>query len=468
MEQKDVVILGAGISGLAIAYWLKKEGLQIAVLERKDEPGGAIESVQINGYLFDRGPNSGLETTPLIREIARGVGVEDRLIYASEAAKKRYIYRAGELHPLPMGPLSLLTTRLFSWKGKLRVLAEPFIGRSEDGYYQSVADFVRRRLGKEFLDYAINPFVAGIFAGDPEKLSVQSAFPRLYRLEEVYGSLIKGMVKGAKERKRQAEKSKQSAEMFSFKSGLQEFATGIAGYLHDDLQLSANVIRIEREGSGYRIVYRKDGEDGAVKANTVVSAVPAYVAARILGHLDPEVKQHLESIEYPPVLVLFCVYPREKIAQPLDGFGYLIPEVEKQHYLGALWSSTIFDGRAPAHEAAFTIYVGGARQPELLDRPEQELVQTVLEEFERTMGIEADPVLVETRFWEKAIPQYNLGYIEHVRCFERFERENPGLFLAGNYIGGISLGDCVRNSRPLAQRVISYLRGEERSETGKS
>ncbi len=227
-SQKKIIILGAGISGLTQAYLLTKEGYDVTVIEKKISAGGSMESVVENGYLFDRGPNSGLETTPLIGQLVDELNLQDQLIYANKAGNKRYILKNNNLIPLPMKPQEFLKTKLFSSKAKARVFAEPFIGRSKDGYYQSISDFVVRRLGQEFLDYAINPFVAGVYAGNPDNLSVKSAFPKLYQLEEKYGGLIIGTIKSIKERKQRAEKSKQNAKMFSFKDGMQTLPKAIA------------------------------------------------------------------------------------------------------------------------------------------------------------------------------------------------------------------------------------------------
>ncbi|MCZ7615365.1 MAG: protoporphyrinogen oxidase [Ignavibacteriaceae bacterium] len=201
-SNKKIVIIGAGISGLTTAYLLFKEGYDVIVLEQKDKVGGSIETVSADGFLFDRGPNSGLETTPLIQQLVKDLNLEDQFVYANREGNKRYILRNGQLHALPMSPPAFFKTELFSGKAKLRLFAEPFIGRSKDGYYQSIAEFVTRRLGKEFLDYAINPFVAGVYAGRPEDLSVKSAFPKLYALEEEYGGLIMGTIKSIRKRKK--------------------------------------------------------------------------------------------------------------------------------------------------------------------------------------------------------------------------------------------------------------------------
>ncbi len=456
MKNKKIVILGAGISGLATAWWLNKDGFEVTLLEANDEPGGAMITRRENGYLVDYGPNSGLDTTPLISKLAEETGIKDEMIYANEESSKRYILKKGALHPLPMGPMAFLKTPLFSASAKLRVMAEPFIGKSDDGYYQSMADFVRRRLGHEFLDYAIDPFVSGVFAGDPEKLSVKSAFPKLYRLEEVYGGLVKGMIKGAKERKKRAEKSKQNAKMFSFINGMQSFPKAIANKLGEKVLTGAKVMEVTKNGTGYNISYKRNGKNEEMKADILISAMPAHVSAEALKNIDSSLPDTFNSIYYPPVALLYLGYKKADISQPLDGFGYLIPSKEKRKFLGAIWSSVIFPERAPEDHASFTLFIGGARKPDLQKNFSDKMVDEVILEFNKIMRIDKQPEFKTVKMWDKAIPQYNLGHIEFDRYFDKLENENPGLFLTGNYRGGISVGDCVKNSDLVYQKIKEY------------
>ena len=446
LSSKKIVVLGAGISGLTTAYLLYKKGADVVVLEKKKEAGGSMESVRENGCLFDRGPNSALETTPLIAQLVEELNLKDQLLYASKEANKRYILRNNNLYPLPMSPLAFIKTKLFSTGAKLRLLAEPFIGRSEDGYYQSIAEFVERRLGREFLDYAINPFVAGVYAGNPEELSVKSAFPKLYALEEKYGGLIIGTIKSAKERKKRAEQSKQSAKMFSFKDGMQALPNAIAGVLGDRVRYGCEVKEILKNEGGYKVVVKHNGDEEIVLCKSVISAVPAYRAAEIFSMWDADLVKHLNDIYYPPVLVLYMIYNKKDIGHQLDGFGFLIPAKEKKSFLGALWSSIIFSGRTDDDKAAFTLFVGGSRDANLLKTEKERVIKTVRKEFEELMTIKAQPVFISSRYWDKAIPQYNIGYIEHEKYFEQFEQEHPGIILSGNYRGGISVGDCIKNA----------------------
>ena len=292
----NITVLGAGISGLATAFWLNEQGFETTVLESKKEPGGSMVTRCEDGFLIDYGPNSGLETTPLIGQIVEHVGLKDEMIYASEKANKRYILRNNQLHALPIHPVAFLKTKLFSAKAKLRILAEPFSRKSHEGYYQSVSEFVKRRLGQEFLDYAVNPFVAGIFAGNPDNLSVKSALPKLYRLEELYGGLFKGFVLGAKERKKRAEQSKQSARMFSFKKGMQSFPEAIAAKLGGKVRYNCKVESVVKSGSKFKVLYRHNDRSEEIIADIVLSTVPAYHAASIFGDLEDELVDNLKNI----------------------------------------------------------------------------------------------------------------------------------------------------------------------------
>jgi oxygen-dependent protoporphyrinogen oxidase len=448
-----VVILGAGISGLTAAYLLNKEGYDVTILEKKNVVGGSIESISEKGYMFDRGPNSALETTPLIEQIVNELNLKDEFVYANKKGNKRYILRENVLHSLPMNPISFFKSKLFSKRGKFRLFAEPFIGRSKDGYYQSIAEFVKRRLGKEFLDYAVNPFVAGVYAGNPEDLSVKSAFPKLYDLEEKYGGLIVGTFKSIKERKNRPEVAKQSAKMFSFVNGMQILPETIAKKLGDKVHLQSEVTTIEKVASGYKVNYTDTGNPVNITCNYLVSTVPAYIASELFCPLDKDVAEHLNKVHYPPVLVLYLAYNIKDIGRPLDGFGFLIPSIEKKSFLGAIWSSVLFPNRAPENIAAFTLFIGGARDPMVGTYDKDVLFKRVRNEFETLMRINTEPVYFSYKFWPKAIPQYNMGYIEHENSFVKFEEENPGLVLAGNYRDGISVGDCIKSAEKILNKI---------------
>ncbi len=454
---KKVVIVGAGISGLTCAYWLKKHGFDIMILEKDYQVGGTMQTIQEDGYLIEKGPNSALETTPLFNEIFQDLEIIEQRVYANEASNKRYILRNSTLHPIPMSPPAFIKSKLWSTKGKLRILKEPFIGKSIKE--ESVAEFVERRLGKEILDYAINPFVAGVFAGNPEELSVKYAFPKLYALEEKYGGLIKGLIKGRKERKQRAEKAKDRARMFSFVNGMYTLPDAIFQKLKNNFQLNSKVENIipyrSDKSTKYVVNYYRNGEKKVIETDIVILSVPAYAAAKIINPIDPETSRFLEKIYYPPVAEVFLGYKNEIIQRNLDGFGYLIPEKEKRKILGTIWSSTIFPNRAPEGFSAFTTFVGGSRNPEIFELDDIKLLEVTNSELKNIIGIKKDPEFLKVIRWEKAIPQYNLGYGNVLNVIEKFERNYNGVFICANYRGGISVGDCIISSDKTVKRILN-------------
>jgi len=449
-----LIVIGAGISGLTTAFWAQRSGWDVIVLESASVPGGTMRTEIEGEWMVETGPNSALETTPIIKEMCALAGIEKERMYANSESDKRYILRGGELFPLPMKPGAFLASRLWSTAGKIRLLKEPFVGRAAKE--ETIAEFVERRLGREFLDYAINPFVAGVYAGNPEQLSVRSAFPKLYALEEKYGGLIKGMIKGARERKKRAEVAKDRARMFSFAKGMQTFPEGIAANLPGKIQYNVSVESIEPlaaasvTGSRFR-VNASGGRNW--EATAVVVAVPAHAAAGIFGSLSGDLAARLLEIYYPPVAEVFLGFHNSQCGRPLDGFGYLIPARENRKILGTIWSSTIFPGRAPSGHFALTTFVGGSRQPELLGLDDAGLKETVMGELNSIMQISGEPVFSRIYRWDRAIPQYNIGHQHIVDAIERFEKELPGIHVCSNYRGGIAVGDCVMNGKKTAERL---------------
>jgi protoporphyrinogen/coproporphyrinogen III oxidase len=450
----DVIVIGGGISGLTLAHTLHRAGTRVLVLEKERAAGGTMKTVRDGGWLVETGPNSALETTPVIGEIIAQVGLAGEMLYADPASDRRYILRDGALHPLPMSPPKFLASRLWTAAGKLRLLAEPFIGRGAGE--ETVAQFVERRLGKEFLDYAIDPFVAGVFAGSPSHLSVQAAFPRLYALEKNYGGLVRGMIGGARERRKNPEKAKDRAKMFSFRSGMQVFPEAIAGSLGDAFRPGCSIERIERDpGGGFGVSGTENGSPCRWKASRVVLAVPASAAERLLRPHSSEAADGVAAIPYPPVAEVFLGYPLEALGRPLDGFGFLVPAKEQRRILGTIWSSALFPGRAPAGHAALTTFVGGSRQPESASMSEADLIRATKEELADLMGVKGEPVYARVNRWERAIPQYRIGHLKIMESIDRLENSIPGFYVCSNFRGGISVGDCVKNASALAHRIAA-------------
>jgi oxygen-dependent protoporphyrinogen oxidase len=450
---KKVAIIGGGISGLSAAYWLKKAGISIALFEKKDQVGGSIITEKTGGYLIDYGPNSTLETSTELTELIREIGLEEQKIYGNEASDRRYIVKNGILHKVPMKPVAFLTTRLFSIKSKLGLLKEPFIPPT-DGQDISLADFVRHRLGNEFLEYAINPFVAGVYAGDPEELSTAAAFPKLYALEKKYGSLIKGAIKGARERKKRNEVAKDRAKLFSFREGMEVFPATLAEWIGRDIKTGTEIKKIKKEGNRFCLDMISRGNTTHENFDSLLLAVPAHELGGLISELKPDLVNTLTNIYYPPVSVVFMGFRASDVTRPLDGFGFLIPEIEKRQILGSIWSSTIFPGRAPEGHVAFTTFVGGTRQPENTKMDNASLQKLVYHELKELVALKDQPVFVRMKTWPLAIPQYNVGYGKVQGLFSKLENEFPGLFIGGNIRKGISVGDSVLCAYEIVQKML--------------
>ncbi len=453
--ETGVVVIGAGISGLCTAYWLKKRGFDVTVLEQAGEPGGTMKTLRTDGWLIETGPNSALETTPLLGELFQELGILDRRMYASETSGNRYILREGRLHPLPMTPLAFLRSGLWSAGAKLRLLGEPFAGRAAKE--ESIAEFVERRLGREFLDYAINPFVAGVYAGDPKRLSVRSAFPKLYALEKEYGGLLVGAIRSARKRKRRKEIAKDRARLFSFDDGMQTFPRALADALGTSVRYNAAVQHVIPQRMGkyplYTISYRQGDRTSSLESRYVIFSTPAVAVAAIIQPIDPATASVLESVYYPPVAEIFLGFRADDVGRPLDGFGFLVPEVERRKILGTIWSSSLFPGRAPDGHVALTTFAGGARQPDIVSLDDSNLLRAVEEELVPLMDLRGGPVCSRVIRWARAIPQYTVGYHAVIAQLEGFEQNFRGTYFCGNYRGGIAVGDCVMSAHATVERI---------------
>ncbi|MFO1415321.1 MAG: protoporphyrinogen oxidase [Burkholderiales bacterium] len=452
----DVVVIGAGISGLAVAHGLQRRGRTVTVLESAGRAGGVIGTLRRDGALYERGPNSTLDTSPKVSALLRDAGLEGERENASEHAAIRYIVRNGALVALPSSPPKFFTTPAFSLGAKLALFREPFVAPTPDGVEESIAQFVRRRLGSEFLNYAIDPLVAGIYAGDPERVSVAAAFPKLLALEKKYGSLIKGQIQGARERKKSGEVAKNTAPSFSFKSGMQALTDGLARQL-PGLECNVQVERIVREGGLYVVGGMRDGAPREVRARAVVLATPAPQASALVREFAPEAATALARIDYAAVAIVASLYRRADVAHSLRGFGFLVPRVEGRGVLGTLFSSSMFTGRAAQDNVLLTTFVGGRRNPERYALSDADMGTMVQGEMRALIGAGAPPLWQEVVRWPQAIPQYDLGHLERLANLDRAEAELPGFWFYANYRGGVSVSDRIAKGGDLAVTVDEYL-----------
>jgi len=446
--KKRIAVVGGGITGLTAAWRLHAQGHAVTVFEQSDRLGGAVSTTINDGWLIENGPNSLLESPPFDALVAE-LGLEAECRYAAPAAKNRYLVRGGRLVPVPMAPHKLLATPLFSLRTKLGLFAEPFFRARVRPADVSLATFVRDHLGQEIVDYAINPLVAGIYAGDPEMLSTKFAFPKLWEIEQTHGSLIRGQIAAMKARRARGEKP--AARIVSFARGLQTLPTALAARLPAGAVRSRAAVISLSPGKPWKLVSRREGLAATEEFDAVVLALPAAALAQLsLGTSGERPLAALEQIDYPPVASLFLGFRREQVTHPLDGFGALVPEIEHRSVLGVLFSSTLFAGRAPAAHVALTVYLGGTRQPELARLAPEVLRPRVLADLHELLGVHGDPVFSHTTFWAHAIPQYNLGYERFLDAMTEAETRHPGLFIGGHVRDGISLANCIAAGQRLA------------------
>lgn len=460
-----VAIIGGGITGLVAAFELKRRGVPFTLFEASGRVGGVIQTHREHGFLAENGPNTLLETSPKITELIQALGIEPRRWYSNPQNNKRYIVRGGRPCAMPASPPQFFTNSFFSWSAKFALFKEPFIKPSPPDLEESLAQFVKRRLGQEFLDYAINPFVAGVYAGDPERLSVKHAFAKLHALEQKYGSLIKGQIQGARERKQRNEVAKDRAKMMSFDQGLQVLTDTLGAAVQESVRLNTPVELLKKFQDGWALSGTAGllppgpggelgGRSPALPFTHVLLTSPAHRLAGL--KIDSPAGGDLSllgQIVYPPVTSYVLGFKREDVAHPLDGFGVLVPKVEKRNCLGTLFTSSLFAGRAPVGHVTLTSYIGGMRAPELALKSPAEIRKLVLTDLRELLGVRSEPVWEHVKQWPKAIPQYEVGYGRFKDFMDAFEQRHAGILFAGHYRDGISLSDSILAGVKVAERI---------------
>jgi oxygen-dependent protoporphyrinogen oxidase len=457
-----VVIVGGGISGLTLAYRLQQRApdAEVIVLEARSRLGGTIGTQRRDGFQVEIGPNGFLDNKPFALVLSQELGLGDKLLAASDAARRnRYLFLDGRLRLLPTGLFSFLRTDVISWRTRLEILAERFRPPRRDGGDESIDAFVRRRVGPEMAQTLADAFVTGIYAGDPKLLSIRAAFPRLATLEREHGSVLRGMGQSARQRRMEAvargEPAPKAGRMWSFREGLET----LIDQLRDRLRLPPltgvkirTAVRVP--DGGWRV--QSDGRDGW-DAEAVVLACPADQQATILADEDSELAASIDGIPYNRVAVVALGYRAAEVPGSLEGFGYLSPQRERRDVLGVQWCSSIFPDRAPPGMVLLRAMCGGWNRPEILDWDDERLAGAVRGELRRSMRIQATPIFQHIVRWKRAIPQYHLGHLERVAWIESRLSRHPGLFLGGNTYHGVALNDCIEQADLLAGHVARYL-----------
>jgi oxygen-dependent protoporphyrinogen oxidase len=450
-----VVVAGAGISGLALAFELRRLGVAVVVLEREERAGGKIESDHRGGYLCERGPASYRDRSGSIASLATALGIDNRVVLAGAAAERRLVAARGRLHDTPATVRTFALSSLLSWPAKLRAsldLALPR-GPSGRGGDESVAAFARRRLGVQAGERLLQPLVSGLYAGDPEQVSLPSAFPLVAAMERNQRSFMLAM-----RREFAAARAKTAPRLASFRGGLDELTSALAAHLGQDLRLGARLLAVEKVGDAYRVAVEERGQTQSLEARAVVMAVPAHVATGLLGRLDGEIAGTLAQIPYVPVTLVHLGYPASALARPVDAYGFFVPPSEPLRVLGGIFPSQFFHERAPEGFHLFSVRTGGARHPEAFSMPEAELVSLADGELRGLLGVTAAPSFVHIVRHEHALPQYTLGHMGRVASLEEGERRLPGLFFHGNAYHNAGVPELVSRSLKLAERVAGFVK----------
>lgn len=457
-NQVQVLVVGAGISGLAISFALQKAGILTLTVDSAARTGGVIRSLKRDGYLLECGPQS-FSGNASITSISTDLGLLSDRVLADPKAP-RYVMIDGRLQLVPMSP-ALLASPLMSGGTRSALLRDIIGGSTAPEPDESVASFVRRKFSATLLDRLVGPFVSGIYAGDPEKLSLRAAFPILYEAEKSSGSVIRGAIKIMKARKAAAGNApREKPTLQTFQSGNESLIQALTERLDNSLYCNVEVASIqsldpvpEPAAPRFRATMRTPKGEETVEAERLVLAVPTNVAGKLLAPLHADFASLLCGVEYAGVAVVSLGYRKEDVAHALDGFGFLVPRSTGLSVLGTVWNSSLFPGRAPNGQALLTSFVGGATNPGVLQQSAEELASLVHREIKPLLGVRKEPVFTNVTIWPRALPQYNLGHNARLAAINKLCANFPGLYFAGNYLNGPAIGTCIEQSLKVANEI---------------
>jgi oxygen-dependent protoporphyrinogen oxidase len=445
------LVVGGGISGLVCAYALRKAGIDAQLVEASARPGGVIRSERRDGFLLELGPQSFSGTATLL-ELCRDLGIEGQLVEAPRHAA-RYALVDGDLRQVPLSPAAFLASSLFSAATKWSILRDLFGTSQPPEHDESVAAFVRRKFSAELLEKLVGPFVSGIYAGDPEQLSLRSAFPQLHAAEKSAGSIVRGMMRAARAKKG----PRGRPTLLSFRESNETLIHALATHLGPALRCGAKVTGI-RPGTGgdaekFEVRISAGGGEEIIEAEQLILATPANVSAKLLNSVDVSFERALGGIVYAPVAIVSLGYRKSDVGHTLEGFGFLVPRSAGLSILGSVWNSSLFPGRAPDGQVLLTSFVGGAMNPRAVTRSSHELISLVHEEIAPVLHLRQAPIFSNVEIYERAIPQYNLGHTDRLTTLESLLLKYPGLWLTGNYLRGPAIGACVEQALSVAGEI---------------
>ncbi len=457
MTTYDAIVIGAGISGLSAADALHQRGASVLVVEARDTVGGSIRSERTaEGFVLEHGPNTVVSKDPVLWEHFAGLGIASQRLVADRRSGRRFVLINGQLELLPTSPPAFFASKVLSTRGKLRLLAEPFLPRTRMPD-ESIASFCTRRLGSEAAQRMVDPFVSGVYAGDPSETSMRAAFPSLWEAEQSHGSIVLGMILGHKRAQIDEGRPKPArmrSEMFTFRNGLITWPQAIAGALGSKrVWLNTPATALQPGSNDWQLTVTRNGQPETLTTSQIILATPADVAASLVERLDTTAAQVLRAIPYAPLAIVHLGYRRNDVSHPLDGFGMLCPSGEWRQILGTLWTSSLFPGRAPDNTVLLTTFVGGVRHPRMLEQDDQQLLFLVQREQQALVGACGEPLLTNVTRWKRSIPQYVAGHAQRMTVLLRLEASYPGLHLLGNYRDGVSVERCWLNGQALVERI---------------
>ena len=468
----DVAIIGGGIAGLSTAWYLQqgaqKSGLNVryALLEESDRWGGHIRTERVDDFVIEGGPDSFITQKPHGLQLVRELGLENRLLGTNDQMRQVYVLNRGKVTPMPDGVLLIVPTKLMPFAlsplisplGKLRMGMDLFIAPKRDGADETLADFVRRRLGSEALDKIAEPLLSGIYNSEAEKQSLLATFPRFRALEEQYGSLTRGML-ASRRNGHQAQSSGNGkiSAFASLRGGTEEMVSALIAQLKGDLRLRTAVRKISRDENGRYVVATQDGSP--IRAKALVLATPAFVAADLLRDVAPNVARNLQALRYVSTGTISLAYRAADIRKPLNGFGVVVPRSERRPINAITLSSIKFSQRAPEGFALLRVFFGGSRSPQSMELDDDALLNAVRAQLRELLGIESAPLFHRIYRWQRSNAQYDVGHLDRV---SNLEKELPaGLYLTGSAYRGVGIPDCIKQSQDTAKQIITVIANRE-------
>lgn len=451
-----IVVIGGGIAGLATAYELHQRHIPFTLLEATDRFGGVVFSEQVDGFTLDGGPDSLLIQKKDGIKLCEELGLGPRLV-PTKLPRLAYIQRGGKLHALPAASVlgiptewgPFIKSRLFTWTGKLRMGAEMFVPRRTDTADESIGAFMRRRFGNEATTYLAEPLLAGIHAGDVDRLSVRAMFPRFPEAEAKSGSLLRAF------RSQPKHAPSKDGAFKSLPGGLGELIRALEASLPaSSMCLRTAAAAVERHSEGYRVRTR-DGQ--SLDARAVVIATPAFATAALLDNTAPDIARACRDIPYASAVTVSLAFPRAAVQHPLNGSGFVVPRVENTGIMAGSWLSSKWPHRAPEGFVLLRAFLGGARDPEAITKPDRDIVDTAMAALRPLLGISGEPLFTRIYRWERANAQHEVGHLDRIAAIDRSLASRPGLFITGSGFRGVGIPDCIADGRATARQASTWL-----------